>query len=182
MSVLNKKFQIISHPKTPVVSLVVSSWLFIALFSLSLKWRSRIMRRGKYILFVLGKGATILPLQRLLFVPKMCEYGKIFNKQILYQICMIFFCFTPCMFKYSSCRIPRVRWGLSCSWIVLSPAWPSALTVTSRPALYQWVVCEVARAAWEACRQNEHQVVLVSWKGVQKREGTLRTEVINWKR
>lgn len=82
---MNKNFQIMSCPKTPVVFLVVSPWLFMASFSLSLRWRSRRMR-GKYILFVLGKGVTILPLQCLLFVPRMHEYGQTYNKQILYLV------------------------------------------------------------------------------------------------
>lgn len=57
----------------------------MALFSLSLRC-SRIMRRGKYILFVLGRRATILPLQCLLFAPEMCEYGQTYNKQLLYLV------------------------------------------------------------------------------------------------
>lgn len=57
----------------------------MALFSLTLRW-NRIMRRGKYILLVLGRGATLLLLQRLLFVPGMCEYGQTYNKQLLYLV------------------------------------------------------------------------------------------------
>lgn len=58
----------------------------IALFIFSPRWMSRITRRGKYILFVLGKGATILPLQCFLFVPRMHEYGQTYNKKMLYLV------------------------------------------------------------------------------------------------
>jgi len=66
------------------------------------------MRRGNYIPFALGKGATTLHLQCLLFLPRMHKNGQICDKHkyfTMYQIYILLVCFTPCVFKYLVCKI-----------------------------------------------------------------------------
>lgn len=182
---LNKNVQIISSPKPLVASLAVSPQLFMALFSLSLRWRSRRIRRGKYIPFVLGERATTLHLQCLLLVPRKHANGQTYSKHKyfpLYHICILLVCVTPCVFEYFARSL-----GKDCPpapWVIPSPAWPSALAVASRWTLYQRVVDEFVRAAWKAYRQSEEQVVLEMGEVRKdaKSEGTQsRTESINRK-
>lgn len=66
MSTLNKNFQIMTNPKT----LVVSLWLFMALFSLSLRWSRRRMRRRKYALCAQQRSHYPAP-----WVPLICSHN-----------------------------------------------------------------------------------------------------------